>query len=108
MPDIQVFQPSRILSSSTTGDLLDGIKQCLESGDRNILVNLQNVMFMDSSGLAALVIALKRVRAVNGRFAICCLNGQAQMLLEQSGMEKVFAIYDTPDHFNHAIAQDLD
>lgn len=108
MSAIQVFQPSRILSSSTTGDLLEGINQSIEAGTTNVLVNLQNVMFMDSSGLAALVIALKRVRAVHGRFALCSLNGQAKMLLEQSGMEKVFDIYDDPDTFRQAITPPVD
>jgi len=108
MLDFQLFQPTRILSSSTTGELLEAINRSLETGTKNVLVDLQNVLFMDSIGLSALVVAFKRVRDVNGRFALCSLNGQARMLLEQTGMEKVFEIYDTPADFDQAIAQSKD
>jgi anti-anti-sigma factor len=103
--EVQVFQPTRILSSSTTGDLLDGITRSLEAGNRTILINLKNVLFMDSSGLAALVIVLKRIKVVDGRFALCEVNGQARMLLEQTEMTQVFEIYETADDFYRTIAQ---
>lgn len=61
-------------------------------------------MFMDSTALSALVIRLKRVRAVNGRLALCRLNGQAYMVLDHSGMDQVFEIYDTPEAFDRALA----
>lgn len=104
METIQTFYPKRILSSSTTGDLLEGISRSLEVGASNILIDFQQVMFMDSTGLSALVIALKRVREVNGRLALCHLNGQAYMVLEHSGMDKVFELYDTPEDFDRALA----
>ena len=104
METMQAFYPKRILSSSTTGDLLEGIARSLDAGTKNILIDFQQVMFMDSTGLSALVITLKRVRAVNGRLALCCLNGQAYMLLEHSGMDKVFEIYDTSEDFDRALA----
>jgi anti-anti-sigma factor len=102
MADFEMFIPTRILSSTTTGDLLEGIDRSLANGAKKILVNLQNVLFMDSTGLSALVIAYKRVRAANGRFALCSLNGQARMLIEQTGMEKLFEIYETPEEFGHS------
>jgi anti-anti-sigma factor len=104
MRDIQVFQPTRILSSSTTGELLQAIAQSLEAGNICILVDLQNVLFIDSMGLSALVIALKRVRDVNGRFALCGLNAQARLLLEQTSMEKVFEIYANPEEFEQVVS----
>lgn len=101
---LQVFQPTRILSSSTTGDLLDGIDLAIERGVTIVLIDLSHVLFMDSSGLGALVIAYKRMRAINGRFALCSLNGQARMLLEQSGMESVFEIYGSVADFHQSEA----
>lgn len=104
MTTVQIFYPKRILSSSTTGDLLDGITRSLAAGTANILIDFQQVMFMDSTGLSALVVALKKVRAVNGRLALCRLNGQAYMVLEHSGLVEVFEIYDDPEAFDRALA----
>ncbi|MBW4470839.1 MAG: STAS domain-containing protein [Stenomitos rutilans HA7619-LM2] len=100
---IQTFYPKRILSSSTAGDLLDGVTHALETGTLNILIDFQQVMFMDSTGLSALVIALKQVHKGNGRLALCRLNGQAYMVLEHSGMNKVFEIYETPEAFARSL-----
>jgi anti-anti-sigma factor len=105
MPDIKVFQPIRILSSTTTGELLQGISQSLAAGKIYILVDLQNVLFIDSTGLSALVVALKRVRDVNGRFALCGLNSQAKILLEQTSMTKIFETYTNREEFNHALSE---
>ncbi len=104
MTDVQPFYPRRILSSTTTGDLLDGISRSLAAGSKAILIDFEQVMFMDSTGLSALVITLKRVREANARLALCRLNGQALMVLEHSGMDKVFEIYDTPADFEQALA----
>jgi len=103
MAAMQTFYPKRILSSSTTGDLLDGITRALETETLNILIDFQQVMFMDSTGLSALVIALKQVRGASGRLALCRLNGQAYMVLEHSGLDKVFEIYETPEGFTRSL-----
>lgn len=108
MATMQTFYPTRILSASTAGDLLDGITRSLEGGTINILVDFHQVMFMDSTGLSALVVALKQVREVKGRLALCRLNGQASMVLEHSGMDQVFEIYETTEAFAHAIAGSTD
>lgn len=108
MATMQTFYPKRILSSSTTGDLLDGITRTLEAGTFNILIDFQQVMFMDSTGLSALVIALKQVRAANGRLGLCRLNGQASMVLQHSGMDQVFELYETPEDFARSLTNRTD
>lgn len=104
MATMQTFYPTRILSASTAGDLLDGITRSLQAGTINILVDFHQVMFMDSTGLSALVVALKQVREANGRLALCRLNGQASMVLEHSGMDQVFAVYESAEAFARSIA----
>ncbi len=103
MAVVQKFYPKRILSASTTGNLLEDITRTLEGGITNILIDFQHVMFMDSTGLSAMVLLLKQVNEVKGRLALCRLNGQAYMVLEHSGMDQVFEIYDTPDAFDRAL-----
>jgi len=105
---VEVFRPTRILSSSASGELLEDIQTSLDAGRTNILINLQNVMFMDISGLATLVLASKRVQTAAGRFALCGLNGQARMLVEQSGMRRTFEIYDNLEDFENVRTPDSD
>lgn len=108
MDDFAIFLSGRILSSTTSGDLLEEISRSLRDGQKTILINLQNTLFMDSTGLSALVTAYKRVRDVRGRFALCSLNEQARMLIEQTGMEKFFEVYASPEEFSATIAAKQD
>ncbi|MFN5924751.1 MAG: STAS domain-containing protein, partial [Pseudanabaena sp.] len=60
--------------------------------------------FMDSSGLGALVSALKLIRNSNGEMVICAANDQVKMLFELTSMNKIFKIYPTIDEFNATIS----
>ncbi len=96
----RIFRPTtRILSSTSAPDILHWVTQSLESNVACLLLDLQDVIFMDSSGLGALVIASKRVKKVGGRLALCSLSGQARMAVEMSSLDTILEIYDTPQDF---------
>lgn len=69
-----------------------------------LLVDLQAISFMDSSGLGALVSALKSIRNINGEMVICGANDQVQMLFELTSMTKIFKIYPTIDEFKATLS----
>jgi anti-sigma B factor antagonist len=104
MANFNIFQPNRILSAGNASDLVDWTKQTLETGATVLLIDFCQVMFMDSSGLGTLVSALKLVQKEGGRLALCSLSGQALMLFEMAGMEKLFETYRTLDDFKTALA----
>ncbi|MDX2214166.1 MAG: STAS domain-containing protein [Oculatellaceae cyanobacterium bins.114] len=104
MSTINVFVPTRILSSANAPDLLAWIRDNLDADRHHLLINLKNILFMDSTGLTALITAHKMVSEVGGRLGICGLNGQARMLFEMTSMERVFEIYETMAEFEQAIA----
>jgi len=54
---------------------------------------------MDSSGLGALVLALKAVRMAGGRLFVCSINEQIRILFELTSMDRVFEIFETPEEF---------
>jgi anti-anti-sigma factor len=105
MSTVKVFEPDRVLSSVDGARLIDWVSDTLASGVQVLLVDLRKTSFMDSSGLGALVVAMKRVRENNGKFALCSVGGQARMLLELASMEKVFDIYTDRTDFNNTLDQ---
>ena len=72
------------------------VKQAIESESAVVLVDFANVEFMSSPGLMALVIAFKRSREAGKPMLLRSINEQIKMLLELTGMEKVFEIIGTP------------
>jgi anti-sigma B factor antagonist len=64
------------------------------------LIDLAHVSFMDSSGLSALIMALKDVRAAGGDLCICAPQPQVQILLDLLSMEQVFKIFPDRQTFS--------
>ncbi|NEQ86105.1 MAG: STAS domain-containing protein, partial [Moorea sp. SIO2I5] len=79
------------------------VKKLVDSGENIILINFQDVTFMDSSGLGALVLALKTVRAAGGKMFICSVNEQIKMLFDLTSMDKVFDIFPTREDFESEV-----
>ncbi len=95
----EIIQFSGILDGTRTQELRDRINQGVEQGASTILVDLKEVTFMDSSGLGALVTALKAVRATGGKLCICSINEQVKILFELTSMDRVFEIFRDQSDF---------
>jgi anti-sigma B factor antagonist len=60
-----------------------------------VLLNLSDVRYIDSSGVASLIESLKAARDIGSRFILFGLSGPAREVLQLSRLLKVFEIYDT-------------
>lgn len=68
------------------GELLDG-------GERRILLNLENVKYMDSAGIGELVACYKRAREKGGTVKLLNPSGKVYDLLQLTKLEEVFDTY---------------
>ena len=62
-----------------------------------LIVNLEKVGFLDSTGLGVLVGGLKRVRAHDGSLDLVCTQERILKIFKITGLTKVFGIYQTVD-----------
>ena len=60
---------------------------------KNILVDLNRVSYMDSSGVATLVEGLQQIGKYKGRLALFGLHSVVKEVFELSRLDKVFDIY---------------
>jgi anti-sigma B factor antagonist len=79
----------------TAPKLREHVVGLVEDDERRIVVNLEDVEFMDSTGLGVLVGALKRLKEKDGQLALVCSQGSVLRVLTVTGLNKVFAIYDS-------------
>ena len=77
----------------TAGRFREIMLNVIEEGHKDVIVCMQNVQYIDSSGLGALVGGLKRVSEKKGRIVIVCDNQQVKKVFEITGLEKVFQIF---------------
>ena len=64
---------------------------------QRVVVNLSNVKYIDSSGVASLVEGLKVSRTVNVKFVLYGLSHAAREVLELSRLIKVFEVYENEE-----------
>ncbi|MGV0960716.1 MAG: STAS domain-containing protein [Limnohabitans sp.] len=89
---IQVLKPQiQALDASNSTVFKDMVRPRLASSEA-ILLNLEHVHFMDSSGLGALVWLLREVETQHGQVKLCCVTKPVQLLLEMVRMHRVFEI----------------
>lgn len=77
---------------SCSPDARKTILDCLNSS-QNTLVNLSDVSYIDSSGVASLVEGYQTAKKKNLEFGLIGVSGPAMSVLELARLDKVFPIY---------------
>ncbi len=95
--DIKVFNPSGILNTVSGNQLRRDVNDTITDGINIVLIDLQKVEFIDSSGLGALVATMRTVKAAGGKLFICSVNEQVRMLFNLTKMERIFKILANPN-----------
>lgn len=81
----------------TAPRLRDKITELVSNGAYDIVVDMQEVEFLDSTGLGVLVGGLKKVRAHDGSLQLVCNQDRLLKIFRITGLAKVFVIHETAD-----------
>jgi len=71
--------------------------ELVSEGKHHIVVDLEGVDFLDSTGLGVLVGGLKRLRSHDGDLTLVCTQSRILKVFEITGLTKVFAIHSSVD-----------
>ncbi|MEM9924987.1 MAG: STAS domain-containing protein [Cyanobacteria bacterium P01_D01_bin.50] len=104
---IKLIQPSGVLDATKSQEFREEVINLLQGKPKIVLVDLKDITFMDSSGLGALVLAFKTLRAADTKLVLCSINEQVKILFELTGMDKVFEIFSNQDEFNQAVLSQI-
>jgi anti-sigma B factor antagonist len=81
----------------TAPKLRERLVELVSQGSHDVVVNLEGVDFLDSTGLGVLVGALKRVKAHDGSLSIVCTQDKILKIFKITGLTKVFPIHASID-----------
>lgn len=74
----------------------DEVDKKLEGNNiKNLIINLEKVNFIDSSGLGVIIGRYKKVSAVNGRMYIVGARPPVEKILHFSGINKLIPMYSS-------------
>ncbi|MEW6568274.1 MAG: STAS domain-containing protein [Chloroflexota bacterium] len=81
------------VDSATSGELENALRSLLERGQYNLVLDLDQVEFLSSSGLRVLVSALKSVRSAGGELCLARPAEQAADAIAIAGLDALFKTY---------------
>jgi anti-sigma B factor antagonist len=79
----------------TAPSLRERLNELVASGHYDLIVDMEGVEFLDSTGLGVLVGGLKRVRSHEGTLRLVCAQEKILKVFRITGLTKVFPIHPT-------------
>jgi len=92
--DLPVLQVAGEVDVATAPALAEHLDALLAGGDARVVVETGGMTFIDSSGLGALVTALRRARASGQEIEIRGLQPSPRRVFEITGLHEVFVLAD--------------
>ncbi|MDX6285929.1 MAG: anti-sigma factor antagonist [Frankiales bacterium] len=81
----------------TAPKLREQLIDLVSAGNYHLVVDMESVDFLDSTGLGVLVGGLKRVRAHDGSLELVCTQERILKIFRITGLTKVFPIHASVD-----------
>jgi anti-sigma B factor antagonist len=90
----------RIVLGDEIGDLRDAVRDLIARGKKKIILNLQGVDYIDSSGVGELVGSFTTVRNAGGELKLLNLTQKVHDVLH---VTKLYTVFDIKDDEFHAV-----
>jgi anti-anti-sigma factor len=80
------------IDSSNANDLMSHLTKLIGAGEKSILVDFAQVLYLTSAAFRALLVATDEAERATMPFAFCNLVGHVRELFEMGGLLEVFTI----------------
>ena len=91
--DIKILKLSGRFETHTAAPVRKWLDETTYTSPANLVVNMSEVGFIDSTGLSTLIHGLKRSRNMNGDLKLCGLQQSVRMIFELTRLDKVFEFF---------------
>jgi anti-sigma B factor antagonist len=92
--DVLVVDLAGRLDSSTAGSAYDQLTGLAKGGAKKILLNLDNLQYISSAGLRAILTTAKLVQTARGEIRLCKAQPVVKEALETSGFNSLIRLLD--------------
>lgn len=92
-----VFVKEERLDAHNSEELKAEMNRLFESGAKEMVIDLKEVRFIDSSGLGTLVSGFKNASTRQGNLKLSALQTQVKSMFELTRLHRVFDIFPTVD-----------
>ncbi len=99
--DLTTERQDGVLSARVSGRI-DGtnalefersIRTAVEDSDHALIIDFENLLYISSAGLRAILLIAKNLHRQNAKFALCSLSDQIREVFEISGFDRLISIH---------------
>lgn len=90
---VVVHMPERV-DSTNAAQLEAEVFGCLEGGSNRVVFEFAGLDYISSAGLRVVLTAAKRIKAAQGRMAICALRPHIREVFDISGFLAILNVHD--------------
>ena len=99
---------SNSLNTSNTSEFQNQMTAAIRQEQyKMVLLDMQQVESLDSTGLMALVHALRLAQALDKRFSLCSVSQSIRIIFEITQLEQVFEIIESAAAFEATLASTI-
>jgi anti-sigma B factor antagonist len=78
-------------------EIAETFEKLVRSRPPRVVVDLTRVTYIDSSGLAVLIVGMQQVKEYGGKFALAGLQSDVRSILETARLDQIFTTYSAVD-----------
>ena len=92
---VTVVAPTGRLDVAGAPALKEVITEVVKNGPPRVVIDMEGVSFVDSTGLGSVIAVLKQLRSSHGELRLAAPNQQVRVVLELTTLDRVFPYYAT-------------
>ena len=92
---IKVVEIAGKLNTGASPEAEDFINELIDEGATNILLNLEELDFISSTGLRVILATGKKLAAISGKLVLCSPNHTVSDVFKMSGFNQMFSVFKT-------------
>lgn len=93
--NLQVLYIDNLMYETENQNLLNTLTELINEGKSNLVVNLNQVQFLNSTGLRFLISLLTKTRNSGGDTVLIHVSEQVKKLLVMTKLQSIFPIFDS-------------
>ena len=95
--DVCVVGITGRLDSGTSESFAQRLHHLIDGGERRLVIDGETLEYISSTGLRVLLVAAKRLKAVDGKIVLSSLKPHILEVFEIAGFKSIFPIYGSAD-----------
>lgn len=92
---VEVVNVSGQMDAFSTPDAKAEFKKLTDARKNKILLNLQNLAYINSTAIGSIVALAQQVRRSKGDLKLCCMKEETRKVFDLVGASKILEIFDT-------------